>query len=462
MAEESHRRIPNYAVLKSQLRGISSSIDEYTSDGPITATRTLLEDALESRDRDSLLFACNEMLAWYKKNIDKIRSNSFVFNVESHESNIEQLSKSIKTIEENPEWFFAPASSPEPFSGDRKKMIFISHSTRDSQYVELLVDLLRKIGFTEENLFCSSYPGYGIPLGKSIYSFLKDCFTDYELYVLFVISESNYYSSPASLNEMGAAWVQGTKTIPILLPGMSPLKLRGVVGPDSLSLVLDSNGAKYGLNNLKNELLLFFGMQQINESAWERDRDSFLDSCRAIQPLSSEEIAAVELADQNSNLDDLIEENVSLEQSLYRALVIAKERGEKPLEQWIQNELKGYDNIDSVPDYRKVISRSFRYSGFNGNTQVTKAPLPLGFISDDMMTKIEEVIIVQGIGQVEDFAKSSSNITIDRSFLAGEVSRNTDGVVRCVVLEQMLTPAFFASIVACVKDRLIDVFMSMS
>lgn len=192
---------------------------------------------------------------------------------------------------------------------------------------------------------------------------------------------------------------QGTKTIPILLPGMSPSKLQGVVGPDSLSLVLDSNEAKYGLNSMKNELLLFFGMQQINESAWERDRESFLDSCRAIQPLSSEEIAAVELADQNRSLNDLIEGNVSLEQSLYRALVIAKERDEKPLEQWIQNELKGYGDNDSVPDYRKIKSTSFRYSGFNGNMQVTKAPLPLGFISDDMRSKIEEVFLYKGLDE---------------------------------------------------------------
>lgn len=289
MVKESNRPIPNYTVLKSKLKGISSSIENYTSDDPITATRALLAEALESRDRDSLLYACNDTLHWYKNNIGKIRTNIYVSNIDSHEENIEQLQTIIRAIEENPDWFRAADISPELPSGDRKKMIFISHSTRDSQYVGLLVDLLRKIGFTEDNLFCSSYPGYGIPLGKNIYSFLKDYFTDYELYVLFVISEKNYYSSPASLNEMGAAWVQGAKSVPILLSGMTPSKLRGVVGPDSLSLVLDSDEAKFRLNSLKNELLLFFELQQINESAWERDRDFFLDSCRMIQPLSSEE-----------------------------------------------------------------------------------------------------------------------------------------------------------------------------
>ena len=139
-----------------------------------------------------------------------------------------------------------------PCHTNYRSLIFISHSTKDSEYVASLVDLLRKIGFTDEDVFCSSYPGYGIPLGKNIYEFLKSCFKDYELFVLFVISKDNYYSSPASLNEMGAAWVQGAKSIPILLPGMSPAQLRGVVGPDSLALCLDSDNVRYDLNSLKN------------------------------------------------------------------------------------------------------------------------------------------------------------------------------------------------------------------
>lgn len=338
-------------------------------------------------------------------------------------------------------------------------MIFISHSTRDSEYVSLIVELLRKIGFDEESLFCSSYPGYGIPLGKNIYAFLKECFTDYELFVLFAISKDNYYASPASLNEMGAAWVQGTKSVPILLPGMRPSDLRGVVGSDSLALVLDADDAKYGLTSLKNELLLFFGRQQINENAWERDRDSFLEGCSAIRPLSTEDITAIEAANENQNLNDLIEGTVSLEQSLYRALVIAKRMGDKPLEQWLRSELNGYEDDDSVPAYRRIKSSAFRYSGINGNLQVTKAALPLGFISDEIMEKVEDVIYRQGIRQVEDFAQSTSSISIDRSFLAGEVSKNTDGMVQCVSLEQMLPSSFFSSISANVKDKLIDVFM---
>ena len=460
MNDSDLQAIPNYIALKSQLNGISTSIDQYTSDAPITSTRQLLKESLETKDKDGILYACREMTSWYEKNIDNIRNNEFVFNVNSHEENMRRLPHIIKTIEDNGAWFGSSFNSCDVSSSEKQKLIFISHSTRDSEYVACLVDLLRKIGFTEKSIFCSSYPGYGIPLGKNIYDFLKSCFNNYELFVLFVISKDNYYASPASLNEMGAAWVQGAKSIPILLPGMGPTELRGVVGPDSLALCLDSGNAKYDLNSLKNDLLLFFGKQQINESAWERDRDSFLESCIAITPLSPEEISAIESAEKNTNLTDLIEDKVSLEKSLYRALVIAKERQNKPLESWVRCELKGYESDEDIPDYRKIKSNNFRYSGINGNMQVTRASLPVDFIGDEIIEKVESVEYHHGIKQIEDFANSTSAISIDRSFLAGEVAHNTHGAVQCVALEQLLPPSFFSAIVACVKERLIDIFMN--
>ena len=76
------------------------------------------------------------------------------------------------------------------------------------------------------------------------------------------------------------------------------------------------------------------------------------------------------------------------------------------------------------------------------------------------MDKVQDVEYRDGIRQIEDFANSSSAIAIDRSLLAGEVARNTQGTVQCVALEQLLPSSFFSSIVAGVKERLIEVFMN--
>lgn len=452
--------VTSFQIMKSQLEGIRGCINNYTSQPLIVSICNTQKEALEMFDQETLLYTCKEMLEWYKDNIDSIHDNSFVFDSDVHDQNIKRLEAIIPAIETNPSWFAeANDGNSEPIKR-KSKMLFVSHSTIDSEYVSYLVDMLRKLGFNEGNLFCSSYPGYGIPLGENIYSFLKSCFVDYDLFVLFVISKDNYYTSPASLNEMGAAWVQGAKAIPILLPGMSPSQLQGVVSADSMSIVLDSNQAKNQLNALKNELILFFNLNSINESAWEHDRDSFLENCRAVVPLSFHEVENVEKADADTELDDLVNDRVPIEISLYRALLRAKQNDDKPLQTWIRNEINGYPSDKEAPKYRQTTSLSFQYSGFNCAMQVNKAPLPIGLIRDELMSDVSNIEYKNGIREIESFAKAGETVYIDRSFLAGEVSRNSEGAIKCVSISQLFPASFFNGIIAAVKERLIEVFMS--
>ncbi len=55
----------------------------------------------------------------------------------------------------------------------KKPKIFISHSGEDRNYVTCLVHFLENIGLGNNQLFCSSVPGYNIPLGEDIYDYLK-------------------------------------------------------------------------------------------------------------------------------------------------------------------------------------------------------------------------------------------------------------------------------------------------
>ena len=49
-----------------------------------------------------------------------------------------------------------------------KTKIFISHATKDKDYVSALVNLLEDMGLRERQIFCSSASGYGIPLDEDI------------------------------------------------------------------------------------------------------------------------------------------------------------------------------------------------------------------------------------------------------------------------------------------------------
>lgn len=164
--------------------------------------------------------------------------------------------------------------------------IFISHSSKDLTFVQALVDLFEDIGLNEENMFCSSIPGYNIPLDKNIYDYLKEQFQNYNLHVIFVLSD-NYYSSPVSLAEMGAAWVLQQRYTSVLLPQFNFKDIKGVIDQIRISIKLDSEKMelKARLNELRNTLIEEFGLRSSlkSQNIWERNRDKFIDKINSIE-----------------------------------------------------------------------------------------------------------------------------------------------------------------------------------
>ncbi len=83
--------------------------------------------------------------------------------------------------------------------------IFISHSSKNDNYGQALVDLLTGVGISAGRIIYTSNVAHGIPRGQNIFNWLKDRINE-KPYVIYLLSPE-YYSSIACLNEMGAAWV---------------------------------------------------------------------------------------------------------------------------------------------------------------------------------------------------------------------------------------------------------------
>lgn len=168
----------------------------------------------------------------------------------------------------------------------KKPIIFISHADLDKDYALQIVNLLEGIGITGKQLFCSSVPGYSIPLCADIYEHLKKQFEEYDLHVIFVLSQ-NFYKSAACLNEMGAAWVLQKKYTTILLPNFEFKEIEGAINPRQNSIKLDGVEAdlKDKLRQLKNNLEAEFELTNIIPVArWEVKRDDFINSILKISP----------------------------------------------------------------------------------------------------------------------------------------------------------------------------------
>lgn len=168
-------------------------------------------------------------------------------------------------------------------SEDKPFKVFISHSSEDIAFVKELVKLLEFLGVdSSEKLLCSSIEGYQIPTSEDFAEYILKQFYDYNLFVI-IIHSHNYYSSPYSLNEMGAAWVLKTDFYSFLVKGFEYNDMEGVIDQRKIAVKVDATDAGARLNELKNKLVPLFKPQGVDESRWEMLRDEFLKKVRDLK-----------------------------------------------------------------------------------------------------------------------------------------------------------------------------------
>lgn len=199
------------------------------------------------------------------------------------ENEFEVVIGSLKALEA---YDFSEAKKEE-LSSDKNKIdkIFISHSSKDVEYVKALVQLLNDIGIkkSDEHIFCSSLPGYGIPYGENIYDFLKKELNSSNIMVLFVLSH-NYYQSAPCLNEMGAAWITSKSYNSILTPNFDFRHISGAIDPSKISFYMNNEN---GLNTFKDKIVELFELDDIDYKIWGEDRKNFIDNVKRISDLEA-------------------------------------------------------------------------------------------------------------------------------------------------------------------------------
>lgn len=255
--------VPKYQEWIQEIIFYLQDIFNRTSDQFIWGTLTLCQQHMNGTDDRNRFNEIIGKLRSIEKNIDK-------YYVEKEQGGI--LEK-VTTIDKTP-------------------MIFISHSSKDEAHVDLIVKLLKDMGFTQEQVFCSTIPGYGIGLSKDIYDTLLNLFNEHNLYVIFVHSP-NYYGSAVSLNEMGAAWVLKTSFCSFLLPGFEYSDMKGVVDASKISIKIDSDrrNVQNRLNELYSDLAKFFSRTRDTSIVWEGARDEFIDKMNAIKVISDSQLS---------------------------------------------------------------------------------------------------------------------------------------------------------------------------
>jgi hypothetical protein len=120
--------------------------------------------------------------------------------------------------------------------------IFISHSSKNANYGNALVNLLTGIGISGDQIIFTSNDAYGIPIGQNIFDWLKNQIIE-KPYVLYLLSPE-YYTSVACMNEMGAAWIIENKHTMIFTPNFKLESYEfqnGAIDPREIGFYINNN-----------------------------------------------------------------------------------------------------------------------------------------------------------------------------------------------------------------------------
>ena len=224
---------------------------------------------------------------------DTLHALTSPFNGCNDRRDFNNIKGRLQAMERNVDKYYVPNKQ----EADLPPKIFISHSSKDVEYVTKLVALLDGMGLDQTQVFCSSLPGYDIPVGKDIFDYLREQFREYRLHVIIVHS-SNYYQSPVSLNEMGAAWVLRSNCTSFLLPGFGFSDMRGVVNQNAIAIKLDNAETELQdkLNQLYDMFVEEFNLRKKAAIIWEQKRNTFIHEIKNIKvEVSNEETEASDI-----------------------------------------------------------------------------------------------------------------------------------------------------------------------
>lgn len=158
-------------------------------------------------------------------------------------------------------------------------------------------------------------------------------------------------------------------------------------------------------------------------------------------------------------IKDVAENNISIENALLRLKVITFLLNNLPLQNGIENEIRGYAKDDIIPEYRKNISYTIKYSGLNGNFKINSATLSETVFTDEVKNIIRTRYIIEGIGAIE--RNMSTESIYDLIEFAPMVLAASNSRIKCVQLEQVINKSTLEHVVSSLKLNLINLLLDL-
>ncbi|TCC87242.1 hypothetical protein EZ428_21285 [Pedobacter frigiditerrae] len=165
-------------------------------------------------------------------------------------------------------------------------------------------------------------------------------------------------------------------------------------------------------------------------------------------------------------INDLVDDQLPITVALNKTKILATRIGNRNLLNWVNYELKGYPNRESLPEYR-ITNGTIIGDFVNGRHQVTNYPIPLPEFGDGMDDQLREFRFLESAATLELFSKNENPSLVFRfpeqlKNSLEDILRNTNGPYFQLLNIGVTIPIHIAAqALSATKDKLLEFMLGI-
>lgn len=157
--------------------------------------------------------------------------------------------------------------------------------------------------------------------------------------------------------------------------------------------------------------------------------------------------------------DAAIDSNTELAVLLRKCKVLAARLGSPDFKQWVENELSGYEEIETLPEYRimKVNSKGHFAGPFQSGLR--NADIPLSCIEKDFHKNLSHSYMAQPVAALESLVRDTSGGTLQEPWnpdLVAYVGQNIYQGMNCMQAWKVIPVAGIVAALDAVRNRVLN------
>jgi hypothetical protein len=167
-------------------------------------------------------------------------------------------------------------------------------------------------------------------------------------------------------------------------------------------------------------------------------------------------------------INDLIDEEKTLNSALLKTKVLASRIQNQELLNWVNNELSGYKNIDELPDYRKELNNELKGSFLNGTMKYTNAQIPTVGLDDALEKKLRTTDFTESINSLERLVSSQDSSSFSgsiRAELSSLIENNWINMgnpyLQLLSVHKSIPKSLIVGIITNVRNKLLDFMLEL-